>query len=809
MAKRRYTIGLFISHLENDFSSGIAQGAILAAKNLDANLIIFPGRHIDGVYDDTKRAWYEYQYNTIYSYANTPNIDLILIDAGTIGCFISDEKLLAFLDSFKNIPILTIARAVEGYPSIMFDNVVGLKCEIEHIIKEHNRKKIGFVSGPSTNLDAIERLETYKNTLEENGIEFDPKLVADGDFTDHSTAAVRKLLDDNPDIDAIVFANDRMAIGGYKVLKERRLRIGKDICCAGFDDSPTAIALSPMLTTVRADSSELGYRAVELGISYVESGEIEQTSTVDTNVVLRGSCGCKSFASMSVSAESGMFNHILKQKNPQLAALEISDFLFADFENNIFVTPVIEATFDFIYLFLEKASDETVTDFKTDELVQKFRAMLDAGVLNFISFIELDNILSLVRDKAISETDDPKRKEAICDIFVHLYSVIANASITRSYNDKKEVKYNTWLTNSILNGMLLYYKDESRCYYELIFTLSKMNIMSSYVYTHINPVVLFKDDVWKRPEALNLRAYHNCDELAVLKGNDRVMPSDQLFSHKYMPDRRVTLVCSPLFSNEEHYGVLFCEMEYDYFYYNYAINTQLSSALKLIHMLENQAIIQKKLEESLNQIKSNNIILSQISRSDELTGVYNRRGFLEITQQSICDPLNRGKKALLIFADMDNLKVINDCFGHDDGDFALRTVAKILRECVRSTDAVGRIGGDEFAAFALINRTDYTTTFRQRLNDISKSINDACDKPYYVNMSVGILEFTCRENIDLQELLHKADVLLYSDKKNKRKSVLKTDDQSDYERHIELSSCQLKKDLTISAPTETDEVKES
>ena len=88
---RRLNIGLLISHLEDDFASAVCRGAIIGAKEIDANLFIIPGRYVDGVYVDKKRTEYEYQYNTLFSYAFPEDIDVILVLIGTIGNSLSEE----------------------------------------------------------------------------------------------------------------------------------------------------------------------------------------------------------------------------------------------------------------------------------------------------------------------------------------------------------------------------------------------------------------------------------------------------------------------------------------------------------------------------------------------------------------------------------------------------------------------------------------------------------------------------------------------------------------------------------------------
>ena len=139
----------------------------------------------------------------------------------------------------------------------------------------------------------------------------------------------------------------------------------------------------------------------------------------------------------------------------------------------------------------------------------------------------------------------------------------------------------------------------------------------------------------------------------------------------------------------------------------------------------------------------------------------------------LAHPQNEGKHAVLVFADMDGLKTINDMFGHDEGDYSLKKIAYILTESFRSTDIVGRIGGDEFSAFAIVNNDNFSSTIKDRIREVSDTVNNTSGKPYYINMSVGVVDFTCNPAIDFQSLLDQADNLLYKEKRNKNKVIIR------------------------------------
>ena len=159
--------------------------------------------------------------------------------------------------------------------------------------------------------------------------------------------------------------------------------------------------------------------------------------------------------------------------------------------------------------------------------------------------------------------------------------------------------------------------------------------------------------------------------------------------------------------------------------------------------------------------------------SDELTGIYNRRGFYEFANNLLKAPENEGKRAALIFGDLDNLKKINDTFGHDEGDYAIKTAASFMKSCFRQTDVVARIGGDEFAAFAVCEDRNIIASIPRRIKNMAALNNIRSTKPYNVTISVGLFELICSSDKDVQSYMDKADTALYADKKNKNQSIMK------------------------------------
>ena len=134
---------------------------------------------------------------------------------------------------------------------------------------------------------------------------------------------------------------------------------------------------------------------------------------------------------------------------------------------------------------------------------------------------------------------------------------------------------------------------------------------------------------------------------------------------------------------------------------------------------------------------------------------------------------NLNKSAFVIYADMDNLKLINDQFGHEEGDYALKAIANILKKSLGEKPIVGRLGGDEFVAFLFAGDGDKEQDIRERITEETKRLNDSNDKPYYVSMSIGICSFTNKEDARLDDVMAKADADLYIQKKYKRNKIFK------------------------------------
>jgi diguanylate cyclase (GGDEF)-like protein len=158
--------------------------------------------------------------------------------------------------------------------------------------------------------------------------------------------------------------------------------------------------------------------------------------------------------------------------------------------------------------------------------------------------------------------------------------------------------------------------------------------------------------------------------------------------------------------------------------------------------------------------------LGNLALTDELTGLYNRRGFMALAERQLKVGRRSGRGMLLFVMDVDRLKQINDSFGHFEGDRALKRTAAALEETFRDSDVVARLGGDEFAVLAIEASGHSEATIKTRLFECLKTIS-AEQPSYEISLSLGVARFDPSNRTSLGELMVKADQAMYEQKRRR------------------------------------------
>ena len=285
--RRRPTLTLLTDNLVGSYQVQILRAIDRASASRNANLITLVGRSLQspelGERTQTK----------LYDLVRPTNTDGLIIVSSCIGNYCGPDKLLEYCQQCAPIPICSIGLQLAGIPSLVVGNRSGVRALVEHLIEAHLAERIAFVAGPEASAESRERHNGYLDALAAHGIARDDRLLVRGEFSvPTGMLATRSLLRRGVEFDAIVAANDYMALAAREVLKEERVRVPEDVIIVGFDDAPFSRFALPSLTTVRQPIRRLGEAAVGTLLAAISGEQVAPLVEFEADIVLRESCGC-------------------------------------------------------------------------------------------------------------------------------------------------------------------------------------------------------------------------------------------------------------------------------------------------------------------------------------------------------------------------------------------------------------------------------------------------------------------------------------------------------------------------------------
>lgn len=198
------------------------------------------------------------------------------------------------------------------------------------------------------------------------------------------------------------------------------------------------------------------------------------------------------------------------------------------------------------------------------------------------------------------------------------------------------------------------------------------------------------------------------------------------------------------------------------------LRARLQAAGRILELQENLRQRVSELEEAIAERKVAEEALRNLSLTDQLTGLYNYRGFLNLAEHHAKTARRSKHPSLLIYADMDGLKQINDTLGHRAGSAAIAAAAEILRITFRDGDIIARLGGDEFAILVPNIHKAETERVLDRLRRNLRSYNEQRKHEFIVALSIGAVEIDHERGWNIEEQMARADEVMYRDKRRKK-----------------------------------------
>lgn len=164
-------------------------------------------------------------------------------------------------------------------------------------------------------------------------------------------------------------------------------------------------------------------------------------------------------------------------------------------------------------------------------------------------------------------------------------------------------------------------------------------------------------------------------------------------------------------------------------------------------------------------------VIQSLAMVDELTGLYNRRGFMKLAKHNMNLAKRKGFEVSLLYADLDDMKGINDRWGHKEGDMALTMAATVLKKSFRESDIIARIGGDEFVVLATGASLSCSDVLSERIRKNIDQLKADVPHDFNFSLSFGVISPDPTGNLHIEQLLDQADECMYKEKNRKKERV--------------------------------------
>lgn len=636
--------------------------------------------------------------------------DGVIMVSATLAHNGQNEELLAIINRLSSLPVVSIGPSVAGEPSFTFDNISGMRTIMKHLLDDHGYRDFAFVSGPMSNREAWLRKEIYLAALDEAGIKRDENREFEGNFNAPSgyEAAVTFIEKRKIRPQVIVCSNDMMAAGVYNALADRGISVPFDIAVTGYDDHQISRTVSHQFTTVSQSFDTLGYHAAKHLASIIEGHEGPVSPPWQPQIRIRNSCGCVDFT----------------RRMPE--RIDACATLYTEVED---------------VLTTEK-----------NEVLRKWASMVTSILKDQKSRHELEQVLHLVSEHTLTRTGEA--------LPVELYAYLLEEYGHRTYTDY----WRTVLHTQSLRILL------ERLHSELAQDLR----IEKHLATCSEIAEVCGAD---KAALLRFRSFGKIDNgAAAIFSFNISYPHNRAGSGSWFPPRGTgSLVANMILDDERAYGFVLIDERipevsaFDQLRISSIAITKdilaIAKIQRLNRRLKSENTIRQRTENKLKEAIS---LVERMSIEDELTHLYNRRGFLAMAEQQVKYLRRQQTPFYVLYADLDGLKIINDKWGHADGDLAILSAGEVLKKTLRDSDLVARLGGDEYTALVLKAEPPNYPAIKARIDRAFDEKNRELGKEWTLAISIGHFYSGVDCAMSLEQMMEEADTDLYREKQKKK-----------------------------------------
>ncbi|MFP4612043.1 MAG: diguanylate cyclase [Spirochaetaceae bacterium] len=729
-----FRLGLQISQLDMGYNRRLIRGVQRYVEERHIDLRIFVGRSFRIPHG------FDYQKVSVYNHIHTGNVDGLLVASGTQCNYVEVKRLLQYVEHLSPLPVVSLGIDLPGYPSVCIDDAPGMRHVLAHLVDDHGCRRIALINGPQRNPQAASRFRVFREFLTRRQL-YDSSIVLEGDFLPQSAERnLREHLHRNGrDFDAILALNDHMAVSALQVLAAHGVHVPDHVLVAGYDNVDESMYAVPPLTTVDQHVEQQAYHGAALAVR-IATGEQEPANvTLPTEIVIRSSCGC------------------LPEPVATLTATDAEPLVTRS------VSPEVES----IQRILGTVRD-------VEELPARARR-LDSLLLERLvqgeSLSEWDNALTQAYRLAV-QTDggDFEQRLLLERAFQAGRALLGRRAPVPVGRDRFALETHMLELRTYLSHLISLVSLDTLAA-ELPTLLSRFDVASCAIVVYEHETRVHRNEVLPLPaEARLLLAYDESGVTSPESDPDkRFDPRVSIVPEETFSTRPRTLIAYTLHHREQQFGYILLEPGTREGSIYEVLCMQVAATIhgSMVYSAKEKA--EQHLQTLLEDLEEQNRRLNDLSHKDELTGVLNRRGFIEHARDVLDLAFHSGAQGVVLFADLNDLKKINDTFGHDEGDKALQAVGRALHYTFRTSDVIGRLGGDEFAILALDLDAENVERVCQRLHREVRELGKETSTAYTLGVSIGSVAFHGSSRPLIEELLNEADKSLYRQKRDRRK----------------------------------------
>ncbi len=654
---------------------------------------------------------------------------------GTIENGVDPVELEDFIGQFE-VPKVSIGLELPGMPNVLVDDRMGMEDLVRHLIVSTKAKNIAFVQGFENDPYSDQREDIYRRVLAEAGCRVSESFVVRGNYDTYETYRVVSdlLRSDGDQIDAIVAANDAMALSAARAITSLGYDIPGDIAVTGFDDTGEASRHSPALTTVRQPLTAMAFQSVDLLVSQLMApGKAKcesQVRVVKSELIIRGSTILGREGPEGDCRDSHSIDDLYDQIMFSMSGLPVPDNVN------------LRSLTDCLWKTLGDGGEH-------------LSCMLKKSLLNDVTpatqhwWSNLCHQMESYSARMLLST--PKKR--FIPVVVAALSVVKERIWAISMEREFDI-------NQLRNAHAIMHLQMSSC------TTQEDILATTTTWLEcINPqrwfLVWYKSPLEKPDVEAKLTQVYG-------KGNSVSSCGECFESRQVLPDYLLSefneglMALSPIHAGGLHFGYLLIDPIGVKSVDIASVSVSISNAMRGLYLTS-------KLNQKTDDLENANIELNQLAKYDGLTGLPNRWHFHQTLEQEFARSIDEDKSLALLFIDLDGFKAVNDNMGHDAGDKLLFIISKRLQrgmDTVNGYSFVARLGGDEFTMIVTVDRQSSQQVLAELSLTLLRLVAQPCKingQSVVVSASIGY-SIKSAEVQDTESLLGQADRAMYKAK---------------------------------------------